>query len=104
MENQELQETIVLLSKKVDKLLNLTTKIAKTLHLVPVTEKEERAIQVMRERNAQQAYKVDEERADMKNESEDVFAPTMDVFQQLSISDIYSDVLADDVIPQSKGE
>lgn len=90
------------LSKKVDKLLNLTTKIAKTLHLVPVTEKEEKAIQIMRERNAQQAFKVAEERADLKNEQEDIFAPSMELFQQLSIADVYSDILADDVIPQGK--
>jgi hypothetical protein len=99
---EEYQQTLDTLCKKVDKLLNLTTKIAKTLHLVPVTEKEEKAIQVMRERNAQQAFKVAEERADFKNEQEDIFAPSMELFQQLSIEDVYSDVLADDVIPHGK--
>lgn len=89
------------LEKKVDKLLNLNTKIAKTLHLVPVTEKEERAIQIMRERNAQQAYKVDEERRDFKNEEDtDLPAPSLETFQQMSIQDIYSDVLTDDMFPK----
>lgn len=89
------------LEKKVDKLLNLNTKIAKTLHLVPVTEKEERAIQIMRERNAQQAYKVDEERRDFKNEEDtDLPAPSLETFQQMSIQDVYSDVLTDDMFPK----
>ncbi|MBO5710708.1 MAG: hypothetical protein J6R62_04220 [Rikenellaceae bacterium] len=89
------------LEKKIDKLLNLNTKIAKTLHLVPVTEKEERAIQIMRERNAQQAYKVDEERRDLKNEEDtDIPAPSLETFQQMSIQDIYADVLTDDMFPK----
>ena len=99
---EEYQQTFDTLCKKVDKLLNLTTKIAKTLHLVPVTEKEEKAIQIMRERNAQQASKVLEERSDFKNEIADVPAPTMEMFQSLTLSDIFSDVLADDVMPQDK--
>ena len=96
-----MDELVVLLNtvnKKLDKLLNLNTKIAKTLHLVPVTEKEERAIQTMRERNAQQAYKVDEERSDMKNEEvQDSFAHLISSFQNLSDQELYADVLADDV-------
>ena len=99
---QEALNLLAKLDKKLDKLLNLNTKIAKTLHLVPVTEKEERAIQVMRERNAQQAYKVDAERADMKNELDDVFAPTMEILQSMAITDIYADVLADDMLPQER--
>lgn len=99
MDNQEMFE---LLNKKLDKLMNLVTKVAKTLHLVSVTEKEERAIQIMRERNAQQAFKVLEERSDFKNEVEEFAAPNMDVFKNLTLSDIFSDVLADDVMPQDK--
>ena len=94
----KLTEEIVRLEKKLDKLLNLNTKIAKTLHLVPVTEKEERAIQIMRERNAAQAYKVDEERRDLKNEAEDeLFAPNLDAIQNMSMQDVYSDVLTSDM-------
>lgn len=94
----KLAEAIVRLEKKFDKLLNLNTKIAKTLHLVPVTEKEEKAIQIMRERNAAQAYKVDEERRDFKNEAEtELFAPTLDAIQNMSMQDIYSDVLTLDM-------
>lgn len=94
----KLAEEIVRLEKKIDKLLNLNTKIAKTLHLVPVTEKEERAIQIMRERNATQAYKVDEERRNFKNEAEDeLFAPNLDAIQNMSMQDVYSDVLTSDM-------
>lgn len=99
MDNQEMFE---LLNKKLDRIMNLVTKVAKTLHLVPVTEKEERAIQIMRERNAQQAFKVLEERSDFKNEVEEFAVPNMDVFKNLTLSDIFSDVLADDVMPQDK--
>jgi hypothetical protein len=56
----------------------------------------------MRERNAQQAYKVAEDRADFKNEQEDIFAPSMDIFRQMSIDDVFADVLADDVLPHGK--
>ena len=91
-------EELVRLEKKLDKLLNLNTKIAKTLHLVPVTEKEEKAIQIMRERNTAQAYKVDEERRDFKNEAEsELFAPTLDAIQSMSMQDVYSDVLTSDM-------
>lgn len=102
---EDYKEQLEILTKKVDKLLNLTTKIAKTLHLVPVTEREERNIQIMRERNAQQAYRVNEERADMKNEDADAFATVMNMFHSnLTQEDVFSDVLADDLIPQVKGD
>lgn len=101
MNEAEILKLFEKLEKKIDKLLNLNTKIAKTLHLVPVTEKEERAIQIMRERNAQQAYKVDEERRNFKNEEDtELPAPSLETFQQMSIQDIYADVLTYDMFPK----
>lgn len=98
---EELKKLLTDLNKKTDKILNLNTKIAKTLHLIPVTEREEKAIQIMRERNAQQAYKVTEERSDMKNEQQqDSFAHLIESFTNLTNQELYADVLADDVFPQ----
>lgn len=95
---EELKTLLIDLNKKADKILNLNTKIAKTLHLVPVTEKEEKAIQIMREKNARQAYAVTEERSDMKNEQQqDSFAHLIESFTQLTNQELYADVLADDV-------
>ena len=42
MENEEILQILSKLDKKLDKILALNTKIAKALHLLPVTEKEER--------------------------------------------------------------
>lgn len=98
---EELKKLLIDLNKKADKILNLNTKIAKTLHLVPVTEKEEKAIQIMREKNAKQAYAVTEELSDMKNEQQqDSFAHLIDSFTKLTNQELYSDVLADDVFQQ----
>ena len=98
---EELKKLLTDLNRKVDKILNLNTKIAKTLHLIPVTEKEEKAIQIMRERNTQQAYAVTEERSEMKNEQRpDSFAQLLESFTNLTNQELYSDVLADDVFVQ----
>ena len=40
-ENDEILQYLSKIDKKQDKILNLLTKVAKTLHLLPVTEKEE---------------------------------------------------------------
>ena len=95
---EELKKLLIDLNKKADKILNLNTKIAKTLHLVPVTVKEEKAIQIMRAKNAQQAYAVTEEISDMKNEQpQDSFAHLIESFTKLTNQELYADVLADDV-------
>lgn len=50
-----MEEELKRLEKKLDKLLNLNTKIAKALHLIPVSPKEERDLQIMQRRNLQTA-------------------------------------------------
>ena len=85
------------LSKKVDKMLTLNTKIAKSLHLIPVTEKEEREIQLLQRTNLQLAAKV--------NDDLNAMTPNEDSLHQLSIgaiqiSDVFSDALADDYLPK----
>ena len=44
--------------KKLDKLLNINTMVAKALHLLPVTEKEEREIQIQQRTNLKLAADV----------------------------------------------
>lgn len=82
------------LTKSVEKLLNINTKIAKTLHLLPVTEKEERDMQIIQRKNLAMAAKVNDELNAMENKEElDEYA---EVF---SIGDnVFSDVIADDFL------
>ena len=49
------------LERAVSKLTNLQTRFSKALHLLPVTEKEERDIQLMQRRNLEQAAKVNDD-------------------------------------------
>lgn len=95
----EFVEKIDALAKKVDKMVSLNTKIAKSLHLLPVTEKEEREIQLLQRKNLQLAAKVSEDLAAM--------SPPTEVMSQLSIGtleiqSIFSDTLGDDFLPTIK--
>lgn len=85
------------LSKKVDKMLTLNVKIAKSVHLIPVTEKEEREIQLLQRSNLQLAAKV--------NDDLNAMSPNENSLDQLSIgtiqiADVFSDALADDFLPK----
>ena len=91
----EIVEAIDTLTKKVDKLLNLNTKIAKSLHLIPVTEKEEREIQLLQRKNLQLAAKVNEDLAAMQPMPEQNFMLNMGA---LDVTGVFSDVLADDYL------
>ena len=83
--------------KKLDKILNLQTKIAKTLHLIPVTEKEEKAIQILQRKNMDLANKVYEALDDMQNiEKEKPINNFTDLFTDAK--DVYSDVIGDDFL------
>jgi len=101
MDNVENTELITLLSKldkKVDKLLTLNTKIAKCLHLIPVTEKEEREIQALQRKNLQIAAKVNEDLSNMANEPEPFAQLT---FGNLQVDALFADVLAEDFLPKT---
>lgn len=87
-------ELLSKIDKKQDKLMNLVTKIAKTLHLVPVTEKEERDIQLLQRKNMAQSIKVNEdlnamENKENKDEPTKLFPTKMEVF---------GDILGDDFL------
>lgn len=83
------------LTKQVAKLLNINTKIGKVLHLLPVTEKEERNLQILQRKNLQIAAKVNDELNDMENKpSEDI-----EVGEMFHVTgNVFSDILADDFL------
>lgn len=70
MTNEEFEQLLLKLDKKLDKTLNLLTKIAKTLHLLPVTEAEERKIQITQRSNLATAAKINDELNDMQNKTD----------------------------------
>ena len=88
-------ESVSNLTKKVDKMVSLNTKIAKSLHLLPVTEKEERELQLLQRKNLQLAAKVNEDLAAMEPPSETMSQLSVG---NLSISGVFSDTLGDDFL------
>lgn len=88
------------IERKIDKNTNLLTKVAKVLHLVPVTEKEEREFQITQRTNLQQAAKINDELDQMSNAKLPEDGPTSLQFPQYTFSDqdIFGDVLADDYL------
>ena len=91
-----MDELLTKIDKKLDKILNLQTKIAKALHLLPVTEKEERAIQIQQRKNLEQAAKVNDDLNAMENKEDDTPVDLDNIFQD-SMS-IYGDILGDDFL------
>lgn len=100
MENEEILQYLSKLERKLDKILNLQTKIAKTLHLLPVTEKEERAIQLQQRENLSLARKVSDDLdtlANIKQISEDN-ALGISIYDNASQEEIYIDILGNDIL------
>lgn len=91
-----MDEILAKIDKKLDKILNMQTKIAKALHLLPVTEKEERAIQIQQRKNLEQAAKVNDDLNAMENKEDDMPVDLDNLFQD-SIA-IYGDILGDDFL------
>lgn len=91
-EQAKILELLSKIDKKQDKLMNLVTKIAKTLHLIPVTEQEERNIQILQRKNMAQAVKINDELDNMENKSDEVSAlfPTKE--------DVFGDILGDEFL------
>jgi len=99
MEASEFEQRLSNIEKKQDKILNLLTKVAKTLHLVPVTEKEEKAIQLLQRNNLNKAAKVNAELNDMENKNEDdTLVLGIDSILNESMSEVYEDVIGTDFI------
>lgn len=94
----EIQSMVTLLNKKVDKLTNIVTKIGKTLHLIPVTEKEERDIQLLQRKNLEQAAKVSQELEAMSPKPEPNTPEMLTIFDKFEQSELFGDVLGDDFL------
>lgn len=101
MSNEEIEQLLLKVDKKVDKLLNLMTKIAKSLHLVPVTEKEERAMQIQQRTNLAQAAKINNELDALENKTDSDnsnLGSLIDMIEKASDSEILSDVIGEDYL------
>lgn len=95
MDDNEIKDLLGKLTKKVDKLLNINTKIAKALHLIPVSEKEERDIQLTQRTNLQTAAKVNDDLNAMENKTE---SEHVSIFEEVAVGSVFGDVLADDFL------
>lgn len=94
-ENDEILQYLSKIDKKQDRILNLLTKIAKTLHLLPVTEKEERDIQLTQRKNLSQAAKVNDDLNKMENKPSE---SQQDLKLYATPQEVYGDVLGDDFL------
>lgn len=94
-ENDEILQYLSKIDKKQDRILNLLTKIAKTLHLLPVTEKEERDIQLTQRKNLTQAAKVNDDLNKMENKPSE---SQQDLNLYATPQEVYGDVLGDDFL------
>ena len=95
--DQDYGKILSRIEKKLDKLLNLNTKIAKVLHLLPVSEKEERDLQILQRTNLNQAAKVNDELDNMQNKNKDNSVESVfDLFK--SDEEVFGDVIDTDFI------
>ena len=93
------EELLTQIDKKLDKILALNTKIAKTLHLIPVTEKEERAIQIAQRKHAAMVEKVNADLDAMENKEDTSFSPpTLESMQDYADQIQFSDILGSDFL------
>lgn len=99
---QEILDYLDKTNKKIDRLTTMVTKIAKTLHLIPVTEKEEKALQITQRTNLAIAAKVSAELDEMSPKDEHADDKFVNGLYASAYSsspvDIYGDVIADDLI------
>ena len=107
MENEEILQLLSKIDKKTDKILNLVTKIAKTLHLIPVTEKEEREIQIQQRTNLSIAAKVTNDLDAMENKTSEgagFNGNVFDILREASDNEILGDVIGEDFLGAGKTE
>lgn len=91
----DIEQMLTDIDKKLSKILNLQTKIAKTLHLIPVTAKEEKALQLLQRKNAQISAEVYDELEKMNNPKEPEDDLNLFNYEQ---SEVYGDVLGEDFL------
>lgn len=99
MENEEILQLLSKMDKKLDKILKIDTMIAKTLHIIPVSEKEEREIQLLQRKNAATMQKVQEEFAALEENKErsNSFLGIEDLMSA-SKAEVYDDIIGEDYI------
>lgn len=102
MNEEEFSQLMSKIDKKLDKILNMQTKIAKALHLIPVTEKEERALQLQQRNNFAIQTKVSEDLDAMENKSENQNLFSIHNLIGDSLYDTYSDIIGTDYITEDK--
>lgn len=95
---QEILDYLDKTNKKIDRLTTMVTKIAKTLHLIPVTEKEEKALQITQRTNLALAAKVSEELDEMSPKPEGIGDQSIYSLFSNGLDDIFGDVIADDYL------
>ena len=94
-DNDEILQYLSKIDRKQDKILNLLTKVAKTLHLLPVTEKEEHDIQLLQRKNLAQAAKVNDDLNKMENKPSES-QQKLELYTTPQA--VYGDVLGDDFL------
>ena len=95
----DIEEYLTKIDKKLDKILNMQTKIAKALHLVPVSRKEERALQIAQATNAKVALEVADELAAMSAVENTGLHNALSLDDLYTVdADIYSGVVGNDIL------
>ena len=90
----ELKDMLTEIVKRQDRILAQQTKILKALHLLPVTEKEERAMQIKQRESAGLALKVAQDLADMSGEKP---AAPNSLMAIMEAGEAYDGILGDDI-------
>ena len=96
----DLEKQLSDIDKKLTKILNLQTKIAKALHLVPVTAKEEKDLQILQRKNSQLTMQVYDElekltNPDQKDDNE------LNLFSDATFNtDVFGDVIGSDFLDE----
>ena len=96
--NTEIIELLTALNKKVDKLTNIVTKVGKALHIIAVSEKEERDIQLLQRNNLKLAAKVSEELAALSPKPDTNTPEILSIFDNFEKDELVGDVLGDDYL------
>lgn len=96
--NTEIIELLTALNKKVDKLTNIVTKVGKALHIIAVSEKEERDIQLLQRNNLKLAAKVSEEIAALSPKPDINTPEILSIFDNFEKDELFGDVLGDDYL------
>lgn len=104
MENEEILQYLSKLDKKLDKVLKLVTTVAKTLHVVPISEKEERELQLLQRKNVNVIRKVQEEIANLEEKPKVNDTQTLNFNELFSSAqaEVYDDIIGDDFIAREE--